>query len=130
MPPSVMISFSDSPRPWTARTMPKRAKLLARERWAGAVDVAGGHVLATVCAAMCHDSTVAACGLAASMFLAATVAPFILRGVTLAEVDSMMCPRPRRLEGWRRLARDRGLARLEAIATEIPQPRSSPRRAR
>lgn len=95
-------------------------KPLARERWAGAVDVAGGHVLANVCAAMRYDGTVAACGLAASMSLPATVAPFILRGVTLAGVDSVMCPRPGRLEAWRRLARDLDPARLEAIAAEIP----------
>lgn len=95
-------------------------KPLARERWAGAVDVAGGHVLANVCAAMRYDGTVAACGLAASMSLPATVAPFILRGITLAGVDSVMCPRPRRLEAWRRLARDLDPARLEAIAAEIP----------
>lgn len=94
-------------------------KPLARERWAGAVDVAGGHVLANVCAAMRYGGTVAACGLAASMSLPASMAPFILRGITLAGVDSVMCPRPRRLEAWSRLARDLDPTRLEALAHEI-----------
>lgn len=94
-------------------------KPLSRERWAGAVDVAGGHVLANVCAAMRYGGTVAACGLAASMSLPTSVAPFILRGITLAGVDSVMCPRPRRLEAWGRLARDLDPAKLEALASEI-----------
>ena len=94
-------------------------KPLSRERWAGAVDVAGGHVLANVCAATRYGGTVAACGLAASMSLPTSVAPFILRGITLAGVDSVMCPRPRRLEAWGRLARDLDPAKLEALASEI-----------
>ncbi|GHG20984.1 acrylyl-CoA reductase (NADPH) [Paracoccus aerius] len=94
-------------------------KPLGRERWAGAVDVAGGHVLANVCASMRYGGTVAACGLAASMSLPASVAPFILRGVTLAGVDSVMCPRPRRLEAWKRLARDLDPSLLETLSTEI-----------
>jgi acrylyl-CoA reductase (NADPH) len=95
-------------------------KPLARERWAGAVDVVGGQVLANLCAAMRYRGTIAACGLAGGMGLPATVAPFILRGVTLAGVDSVMCPRPDRLEAWRRLARDLDIARLEALTTELP----------
>lgn len=95
-------------------------KPLAKERWAGAVDVAGGQVLANVCAAMKYRGTVAACGLAAGMGLPATVAPFILRGVTLAGVDSVMCPRPDRLEAWRRLAADLDPGRLEALMVELP----------
>lgn len=94
-------------------------KPLARERWAGAVDVVGSHVLANVCAQMRYDGVVAACGLAGGADLPATVMPFILRGVTLAGVDSVMCPRPRRLEAWQRLARDLEIARLETISTEI-----------
>lgn len=93
---------------------------LARERWAGAIDVVGGHVLANVCAAMKYRGTVAACGLAGGMALPATVAPFILRGVTLAGVDSVMCPREERLEAWRRLARDLDPGKLAALATEVP----------
>ncbi|MCK6391235.1 MAG: oxidoreductase [Azonexus sp.] len=94
-------------------------KPLARERWAGAVDVVGSHVLANVCAQMRYDGVVAACGLAGGADLPATVMPFILRGVTLAGVDSVMCPRPRRLEAWQRLARDLEIDRLETISTEI-----------
>lgn len=95
-------------------------KPLARERWAGAVDVAGGNILANVCAAMRYGGTVAACGLAAGMSLPASVAPFILRGITLAGVDSVMCPRPKRLEAWRRLAVELDSARLDALTTELP----------
>jgi acrylyl-CoA reductase (NADPH) len=94
-------------------------KPLARERWAGAVDVAGGHVLANVCAAMRYRGVVAACGLAAGMAFPATVAPFILRGVTLAGVDSVMAPRAERLEAWRRLAQDLDMARLEQLVEEV-----------
>jgi acrylyl-CoA reductase (NADPH) len=79
-------------------------KPLSKERWAGAVDVVGGQVLANVCSAMIYRGTVAACGLAGGMSLPATVAPFILRGVTLAGIDSVMCPREERLVAWRRLA--------------------------
>lgn len=92
---------------------------LARERWAGAVDVVGGRVLANVLAATRYGGTVAACGLAGGMDLPATVAPFILRGVTLAGVDSVMCPREERLEAWRRLAADLDPALLEGLTEEI-----------
>ena len=81
-------------------------KPLARERWAGAVDVVGSHVLANLCASMKYGGVVAACGLAGGMDLPATVAPFILRGVTLAGIDSVMAPRDLRIEAWRRLATD------------------------
>lgn len=93
---------------------------LEKARWAGAVDVAGGVVLANVCAAMLPDGVVAACGLAADMAFPATVAPFILRGVTLVGIDSVMCPRPRRVEAWRRLAELIDPARLESMVSEIP----------
>ena len=96
-------------------------KPLAKERWAGAVDVVGGQVLANLCAAMRYRGTVAACGLAGGMALPATVAPFILRGVTLAGVDSVMCPRPERLEAWRRLAADLDPAKLEELTQEVAQ---------
>ncbi|QPC42978.1 oxidoreductase [Kaustia mangrovi] len=92
---------------------------LARERWAGAVDVAGGQVLANVCASIRYRGTVAACGLAGGMSFPATVAPFILRGVTLAGIDSVMCPREDRLEAWRRLARDLDPAILEGITEPV-----------
>ncbi|MGB6309505.1 MAG: MDR family oxidoreductase [Steroidobacteraceae bacterium] len=94
-------------------------KPLAKERWAGAIDVAGSHTLANVCASMRYRGVVAACGLAAGLDFPATVAPFILRGVTLAGVDSVMCPRPDRLEAWRRLGVDLDPAKLELITEEI-----------
>lgn len=94
-------------------------KPLAKERWAGAVDVVGSQVLANVCAGIKYGGTVAACGLAGGMDLPASVAPFILRGVTLAGVDSVMCPRPRRLEAWQRLGRDLDIDKLGLIAHGI-----------
>ena len=94
-------------------------KPLGRERWAGAVDVVGSHVLANVCATMKYRGVVAACGLAAGMDLPATVAPFILRGVTLAGVDSVMCPRAERLLAWQRLASDLDVEKLEKISREV-----------
>ena len=94
-------------------------KPLAKEQWAGAIDVAGGRVLANVCAQMKYRSVVAACGLAAGMDFPATVAPFILRGVTLAGVDSVMCPVDERREAWRRLATDLDTALLESMTQEI-----------
>lgn len=97
----------------------KPGKPLGKERWAGAVDVVGSQVLANVCATMQYGGVVAACGLAGGMDFPATVAPFILRGVTLAGIDSVMCPRPRRLEAWQRLTQDLDIAKLEKITTEI-----------
>lgn len=93
---------------------------LAKERWAGAIDVAGGVVLANVLAAMRYRGVVAACGLAGGMDLPTTVAPFILRGVTLTGVDSVMCPKPERLEAWARLARDLDPEKLDSLTTEVP----------
>ncbi|MBZ0225897.1 MAG: MDR family oxidoreductase [Comamonas sp.] len=95
-------------------------KPLAKEQWAGAVDVAGGHVLANVCAAMRYRGVVTACGLASGMDFPATVAPFILRGVTLVGVDSVMAPRPERLQAWKRLASDLDLGLLESLTQEVP----------
>lgn len=97
----------------------KPGKPLEKERWAGAVDVAGGQLLANICAAMRYRGVVAACGLAGGMSLPATVAPFILRGVTLAGVDSVMAPTPERLEAWRRLAKDLDIDLLESLMHEI-----------
>ncbi|MCS4505781.1 Acrylyl-CoA reductase AcuI [wastewater metagenome] len=94
-------------------------KPLGKERWAGAVDTAGSHTLANVCAGTRYGGTVAACGLAQGMDLPATVAPFILRGVTLAGVDSVMRPREDRLEAWGRLADSLDEGVLETIAGEI-----------
>lgn len=94
-------------------------KPLARERWAGAVDVVGSHTLANVCAATRYRGVVTACGLAGGMDFPATVAPFILRGVTLVGIDSVMCPRPERLEAWRRLGKDLDITKLAAISREV-----------
>lgn len=94
-------------------------KPLGKERWAGAVDVVGSHTLANVCATTRYRGVVAACGLAGGMDFPATVAPFILRGVTLAGVDSVMCPRPERLEAWRRLGSDLDVSKLAMISREV-----------
>ncbi|MCF8179510.1 MAG: oxidoreductase [Sulfuritalea sp.] len=100
-------------------TLSAPGKPLAKERWAGVVDSVGSHTLANACAATRYGGTVAACGLAQGMDFPASVAPFILRGVTLAGVDSVNCPKPRRLEAWQRLARDLDPAKLARITTEI-----------
>jgi acrylyl-CoA reductase (NADPH) len=93
---------------------------LGKERWAGAIDSVGSHTLANVLAQTRYGGAVAACGLAQGMDLPASVAPFILRGITLAGIDSVMRPRPDREEAWTRLARDLDLARLEAMTTTAP----------
>ncbi|MDM0081272.1 MDR family oxidoreductase [Variovorax sp. J31P179] len=85
-------------------TLGEPGKPLQKERWAGAVDSVGSHTLANVCASLRYGGTVAACGLAQGMDFPASVAPFILRGVTLAGVDSVQAPQARRVEAWRRLA--------------------------
>jgi acrylyl-CoA reductase (NADPH) len=94
-------------------------KPLGKERWAGAIDVVGSHTLANVCASMRYRGVVAACGLAGGMDFPATVAPFILRGVTLVGVDSVMCPRADRLDAWRRLSEHMDVDKLELLTEEI-----------
>lgn len=94
-------------------------KALAKERWAGAIDVVGSHTLANVCASMRYRGIVAACGLAGGLDFPGTVAPFILRGITLQGVDSVMCPRADRLEAWRRLGQDLDIDKLESLTEEI-----------
>ncbi|MFC7339137.1 MDR family oxidoreductase [Haloferula chungangensis] len=94
-------------------------KPLGKERWAGAVDVVGSHTLANVCATTRYRGVVTACGLAGGMDFPATVAPFILRGVTLVGIDSVMCPRLERLKAWRRLASDLDVSKLESISREV-----------
>ena len=96
------------------------ARPLAKERWAGVVDVAGSTTLANAIAGTRYGGCVAACGLAQGMDLPTSVAPFILRGVTLAGIDSVMAPLPRRQKAWERLARDLDPARLAAITTVRP----------
>jgi acrylyl-CoA reductase (NADPH) len=92
---------------------------LAKERWAGAIDSAGSHTLANVCASIQYGGTVAACGLAQGMDLPASVAPFILRGVTLAGIDSVMRPIADRIEAWERLADILDPEVFDDISTEI-----------
>ena len=94
-------------------------KPLTKERWAGAIDVVGSHTLANVCASVRYGGVVAACGLAGGMDFVGTVAPFILRGITLAGIDSVMRPRPDRVEAWRRLSRDLEINKLELLTVEI-----------
>lgn len=92
---------------------------LMKERWAGAIDTVGSHTLANVCASTRYGGTVAACGLAQGMDFPATVAPFILRGVTLAGIDSVMRPYQDRIEAWERLSQLLEPALLELISREI-----------
>jgi acrylyl-CoA reductase (NADPH) len=94
-------------------------RLLAKERWAGVVDVVGSHVLANACASTKYGGVVTACGLAGGMDFPATVAPFILRGVSLIGIDSVMCPKAARIEAWRRLGEDLDLTKLGSIAHEV-----------
>jgi acrylyl-CoA reductase (NADPH) len=101
-------------------TLSAPGKPLQKERWAGVVDSVGSHTLANACASTRYGGAVAACGLAAGMDFPATVAPFILRGVTLAGVDSVMAPMALRREAWQRLARDLEPGRLAAMTREIP----------
>jgi len=101
------------------RELAGTAPALGKTRWAGAIDVAGGNTLANVLAGMRYGGAVAACGLAESMDLPGSVAPFILRGVTLYGIDSVMAPMERRLQAWQRLAKELDLERLEAMTREI-----------
>ncbi len=94
-------------------------KPMQKERWAAVVDAVGSHTLANALAQTRYGGVVAACGLAQGMDLPGSVAPFILRGVTLAGIDSVMCPRPRREQAWARLARDLDPALLESMVTEV-----------
>jgi acrylyl-CoA reductase (NADPH) len=94
-------------------------KPLAKERFAGVVDSVGSHTLANACAATRYGGAVAACGLAQGMDLPASVAPFILRGITLYGIDSVMAPLAVRSAAWARLATDMDLAKLDALTQEI-----------
>ncbi len=93
---------------------------LDRERWAGAVDAVGGATLATVLTQLKYRAGVAACGLAGGSDLPATVIPFLLRGINLLGIDSVMCPRAERIEAWRRLAHDLPLDRLDRMTEIVP----------
>ena len=95
------------------------ARPLGRERWAGGIDTVGSTTLANVLSMTRYGGAVAACGLVGGMDLPATVAPFILRGVSLIGIDSVICPIDRRREAWRRLATDLDAGKLAAITSEI-----------
>ncbi len=110
---------SAPPMSSTAPTSSAPGKPLQKERWAAVVDAVGSHTLANALAQTRYGGVVAACGLAQGADLPATVMPFILRGVTLAGVDSVMAPLPRRQTAWQRLARDLDPALLERITDEI-----------
>ena len=92
---------------------------LAKERWAGVIDSVGSHTLVNACASTKYGGIVAACGLAQGMDLPGTVAPFILRGVTLAGIDSVMRPIEDRIEAWERLASTLDSETFEKVSTEI-----------
>ena len=94
-------------------------KPLAKERWAGGVDVAGSTMLANLLSMTRYGGAVAACGLAGGMDLPTSVAPFILRAVCLYGIDSVMCPLERRKEAWKRLESDLDHQKLAAMITEI-----------
>ncbi len=99
--------FSEKPRP------------LGKELWVGAVDVAGGNTLANVISQIVYGGAAAACGLAESMSLPTSVAPFILRGVTLYGIDSVMAPLDKREQAWQRIAKDLDFDLLEMVTEEI-----------
>ena len=95
------------------------ARPIAKERWAGGIDAVGSTTLANVLSMTRYGGAVAACGLAGGMDLPTSVAPFILRGVSLLGIDSVMCPLPARQEAWRRLETDLDRTKIEAMTTEI-----------
>ena len=104
-------------------------KPLQKERWAAVVDAVGSHTLANACAQTRYGGVVAACGLAQGADFPATVMPFILRGVTLAGIDSVMAPLARRQLAWDRLAKDLDPAKLEAMVEEVPLARAAEKAA-
>src|SRR5271169_455572 len=95
------------------------ARPLAKERWAGGIDAVGSTTLANVLSMTRYGGAVAACGLAGGMDLPTSVAPFILRGVSLIGIDSVMCPLPLRQEAWRRLETDLDRGKIESMTSEI-----------
>ena len=100
-------------------TLSAAGKPMQKERWIGVVDSVGSHTLANACASTRYGGAVAACGLAQGMDLPASVAPFILRGVTLYGIDSVMAPLAKREAAWQQLARDLDRSKLQSITQEI-----------
>lgn len=95
------------------------AKPVAKERWAGGIDSVGSHTLANLLSMTKYGGAIAACGLAGGMDLPTSVAPFILRGVSLLGIDSVMCPVPIRREAWKRLATQLDRGKLSRMITDI-----------
>ena len=102
-------------------------KPLQKERWAAVVDAVGSHTLVNALAQTRYGGVVAACGLAQGLDLPGSVAPFILRGITLAGIDSVMAPLALRQQAWARLARDLDIAKLESMIDEISLEEAVPR---
>ena len=96
-----------------------KARPLGKELWAGAIDVAGGNTLANVLSQLKHGGAAAICGLAESMNLPTTVAPFILRGISMYGIDSVMAPIEKRKIAWQRLATDLDLALLDSLSFDL-----------
>ena len=94
--------------------------MLGKDRWGGAIDTVGSSTLANVLSQMKYNGAVAACGLAQGTDLPASVMPFILRGVTLQGVESVLAPKQRRLDAWKRLAQDLDIGKLRAMAVAHP----------
>jgi acrylyl-CoA reductase (NADPH) len=94
-------------------------RALGKERWAGAIDAVGSTTLANVLSMTRYGGVVTACGLAGGMDLPTSVAPFILRGVSLVGIDSVMCPLALRQEAWRRLETDLDRGKIESVISEI-----------
>ena len=97
----------------------EKGKAFGKERWGAGVDSVGSHTLANVLAQTKRGGTIASCGLAQGMDLPTSVAPFILRGVALLGIDSVYCPKARRLEAWSRLAKDLDREKLGAATRTI-----------
>lgn len=93
---------------------------LGKERWAVGIDTVGSHTLANLLAQTKYAGAIAACGLAQGMDLPTSVAPFILRGVSLLGIDSVMCPKDKRIAAWARIARDLDRPSLAAMTTHVP----------
>ncbi|MDQ6882456.1 MAG: zinc-binding dehydrogenase, partial [Pseudomonadota bacterium] len=106
-----------------------QGKPLQKERWAAVVDAVGSQTLANACAQTRYGGVVAACGLAQGADFPSTVMPFILRGITLVGIDSVMAPLPRRQQAWDRLARDLDPGKLETITEEVPMGQAPARAA-
>jgi len=101
-------------------TLSAPGKPLGKERWAGAIDCVGSHTLANVCAGIRYRGIVAACGMAQGMEFPGSVAPFILRGVTMVGIDSVYAPMVEREHAWKRLTTDLDLKVMDQVVAEIP----------